>query len=73
VIVVDVPTEVQVARMVEDRGWTAEAARSRIDAQAGRAERRAVASYVIDNTGSRDDLRRRVAEVFAELRGVTTP
>jgi dephospho-CoA kinase len=73
VIVVDVPTEVQVARMVEDRGWTAEAAQSRIGAQAGRAERRAVASYVIDNTGSLDDLRRRVAEVFAELRGVTTP
>ena len=67
VIVVDAPTEVQVARMVGDRGWTEEDAESRIAAQASREDRRAIASHVIDNTGSLEDLRRRVEDVYAEL------
>ncbi|TWG96954.1 dephospho-CoA kinase [Nocardioides sp. J9] len=68
VVVVDVPEEVQVARMVRDRGMSEEDARSRIAAQASREDRVAVATYVIDNTGTREDLRHRVTEVFAELR-----
>lgn len=69
VLVVDVPTEVQVERMVRDRGWTRAEAESRIAAQASREERRAIATYVIDNTGTREDLRQRVTEVFEELHG----
>jgi dephospho-CoA kinase len=69
VIVVDVPHEVQVERMVRDRGWTPEEAESRIAAQAARADRLAIATYVIENTGSLDDLRARVDEVYAELTG----
>ncbi len=68
VIVVDVPVETQVERMTGQRGWTEEDARSRVAAQAGREERRAIATYVIDNTGTRDDLRERVAEVVEMLR-----
>lgn len=68
VVVVDVPDEVQVERMVRDRGMSEEDARARIAAQATREERRAVATYVIDNTGTREDLRHQVTEVFAELR-----
>ncbi|MEO5651863.1 MAG: dephospho-CoA kinase [Marmoricola sp.] len=68
VIVVDVPEEVQVARMTEDRGWTPEDARSRIAAQADPSARRAIATHVIENTGTREDLRKRVAEVFGEVR-----
>jgi dephospho-CoA kinase len=45
-----------------------EDARSRIRAQASREERLAVADYVIDNTGTREDLRPQVAEVFDDLR-----
>jgi len=56
VLVVDVPVETQVERMVRDRGWSADDARSRVDAQAGREQRRAVATHVIDNTGTHDDL-----------------
>ena len=67
VIVVDAPTEVQVARMVGDRGWTREDAESRIAAQASREDRQAIATHVIDNTGSLEDLRRRVEDVYAEL------
>ena len=69
VIVVDVPEDVQVARMVRDRGWTEDEARSRIAAQATREQRRAIATYVVDNTGTHEDLRHRVAEVLAELTG----
>ncbi len=68
VIVVDAPPEVQVERMVRDRGWTTEEAEARIGAQASREDRRAVATYVIDNTGTLDDLRQRVTEVVEELR-----
>jgi dephospho-CoA kinase len=69
VIVVDVPEDVQVERAVHDRGWSEDEARSRLAAQAARAERLAAATHVIDNSGTFEDLRRRVAEVFAELSG----
>ena len=67
VIVVDAPQETQVERMVRDRGWSEQDALSRIAAQATREQRRAVATYVIDNTGTLEDLRHQVTEVFAEL------
>ncbi len=67
VLVVDVPVQEQVERMVRDRGWTREDAEARVAAQADREERRAVATYVIDNTGTRDDLRERVTEVVGKL------
>jgi dephospho-CoA kinase len=67
VVVVDAPPEVQVQRMTADRGWSEEDARARMGAQASREERRAVATYVIDNAGSLDDLRRQVEDVYARL------
>jgi len=71
VVVVDVPTEVQVERMLRDRRWSEEDARARIAAQATREARRAAADrpggYLIDNTGTIEDLRHRVTEVFEEL------
>jgi dephospho-CoA kinase len=66
VLVVDAPPELQVDRMTRDRGWTDEDARSRIRSQASREDRRAIATHVIENTGTREDLRQRVAEVYAE-------
>jgi dephospho-CoA kinase len=67
VVVVDVPTEVQVERMVRDRAMSPEDAHARVAAQADRETRLAVATYVVDNTGTREDLRDRVAEVFSQL------
>jgi dephospho-CoA kinase len=67
VIVVDTPVETQVERMTALRGWSAEDARARVAAQASREQRRAVATYVIENTGTLEDLRDRVTEVFEEL------
>jgi dephospho-CoA kinase len=68
VIVVDAPTELQVSRLVEQRGMTAEHAAARMAAQATREDRLAIASIVIDNSGTLDELDRRVAKVWAELR-----
>ena len=67
VLVVDVPVETQVERMVADRGMSREDALARVAAQATREERLAVATYVVENTGTREDLRDRVTEVFAKL------
>jgi dephospho-CoA kinase len=67
VIVVDAPPEVQVERLVGQRGIPAEQARARMAAQASREQRLAVADIVIDNSGTLDDLDRRVAEVWADL------
>jgi len=67
VLVVDVPEDLQLERARHERGWTDEEARSRISAQATREARLAAATHVIDNSGTREDLRRRVTEVFEEL------
>ena len=67
VVVVDAPADVQVTRMVDDRGWTREDAESRIAAQATREDRLAIATRVIDNTGTLADLRARVEEIYAVL------
>lgn len=56
VVVVDVPVEVQVQRLVEQRGMSADDARARLGAQTSREDRLAVADVVLDNTGSIEDL-----------------
>ena len=67
VIVVDVPPDLQLDRLVSLRGMAADQARARMAAQASRVQRLAVADIVIDNSGSLADLDRRVAEVRADL------
>jgi dephospho-CoA kinase len=67
VIVVETPAEVQVERMLRDRGWSRADAESRIAAQATPEQRRAIATYLIENTGTREELRARVEAVYAEL------
>ncbi|WP_445256689.1 dephospho-CoA kinase [Nocardioides aurantiacus] len=73
VVVVDAPEELQLERMVADRGWTTDDARARIAAQATREQRRAIATYVIENTGTREDLHDRVVEVFEAVRPAAGP
>jgi dephospho-CoA kinase len=64
-IVVDVHPDIAVARLIADRGMTEADARARMARQASREERLARADQVIDNSGTLDDLRRRVDEVWA--------
>jgi dephospho-CoA kinase len=68
VIVVDAPERVQARRLVERRGMTEQQAAARMGAQATREQRLAIATIVIDNSGSLDDLDKRVTEVWATLR-----
>ncbi|QDY91205.1 dephospho-CoA kinase [Arthrobacter sp. UKPF54-2] len=57
VLVVDAPDDVRVRRMVEHRRMTVEEARARMAAQATREDRLAAADLVLDNSGTKDELR----------------
>lgn len=67
VVVVDVAPDVQVARLVRDRGMSEDDARARLAAQTGRDERRAAADVVLDNSGSVGDLEAAVDRLWADL------
>ncbi len=67
VVVVDAPARAQVERLVSTRGMTRSHALARMSAQATREERLAVATLVVDNSGSLDDLDGLVATLWAEL------
>jgi dephospho-CoA kinase len=67
VIVVDVPPQVQMERLLRERGLTREQAQARMAAQASREERLAIATLVVDNSGSLQELDRRVGELWDEL------
>ncbi len=56
IIVVDVPEDVQVERLVEYRGFDEADARARIAKQATREARLATADFVVDNSGPVDAL-----------------
>lgn len=66
-IVVDVPEEVQVRRLVEFRGFTEDDARARMSRQATRSERLATADFVVDNSGNREDLASQVDALWTWL------
>ena len=67
VVVVDAPPDVQVERLVSMRGMTRTHALARMSAQASREDRLAVATFVVDNSGSLEDLDGRVAALWDEL------
>lgn len=60
VLVVDLDSELAVRRLVEQRNMNADDARARIAKQATREQRLALANHVIDNSGDRDELSRKV-------------
>lgn len=64
VVVVDVPVELRVRRLVNWRGLKEEDARHRIRRQMSDEDRRMEADYVIDNSGSRDVLERLARELW---------
>lgn len=67
VVVVDCPPHVQIERLLHNRGMTQQQAAARIDAQTDPDERRAVADYLIDNTGPLEMLDEQVDEVWRQL------
>jgi dephospho-CoA kinase len=64
IVVVDVPVEVQVARLAEFRGMKEEDARAVIAKQATREERTKIADQVIDNSGDLESLQVQVDAVW---------
>ncbi|WP_328411662.1 dephospho-CoA kinase [Nocardia sp. NBC_00403] len=56
VLIVDVPEEIRIRRLVEFRGVSEADARARIAAQATDEQRRAVADVLLDNSGAADDI-----------------
>ncbi len=67
VIVVDAPTEVQVRRLMQRSGLTADQARTRVRIQANREDRIAAADWVIDNSGDQASTVRQVEDLWPVL------
>lgn len=67
VVVVDAPDAVRVERVATNRGMPREQVEARIRAQADRDTRLAAADLVVDNSGTREELDERVAELWREL------
>ena len=64
VIVVDVDPEIAIERVVRDRGMQASDVQARIDKQASRKDRLAIADRVLDNSGTKEDLVRQVDQAW---------
>ena len=64
-VVVDVDPEVAVRRLVEHRGMAEADVRARMTRQASREDRLARADRVVDNSGTLDDLRAQVNDLWA--------
>ena len=62
------PPEQQIARMVTTRGLTEQEAQLRIAAQPPLEPKRAVATEIIDNSGSLDDLRHQVTSAWERFK-----
>lgn len=72
-VVVDIDPALAVARLIEQRGFTEQDARARIDRQVSRSTRLEHADIVIDNNGSRAELERQVSELIGHITEPTSP
>lgn len=67
VILVDAPREMRRERIMRDRGLSGADADAMIDAQMPAELKRAGADYVIENTGTKEELIRQIDEIWREL------
>jgi dephospho-CoA kinase len=67
VIVVYASEDVQIERQLERNTYARDEAERRVRAQMSIEEKRALADYVIDNTGSLEDTERQVDEIYSRL------
>lgn len=66
-IVVDIPVDTAIDRLVDQRGMSLEDATARINSQISRDDRVATATHVVDNSGDVDALRTQVDSLWSEL------
>ena len=69
IVVVWAPRALQIERQLARNGYGRDEAERRVDAQIPIDEKRAQAHHVIDNSGSLEDTRRQVRELYAALTG----
>lgn len=67
IVVVDAPRELRVDRIVQQRGLERAEAERMVDAQWPAEQKRAQASFVIDNSGSLRELRGKAEEVWQQI------
>jgi dephospho-CoA kinase len=67
VVLVYVPVQVQIERLVHGRGFTSERAREVIAAQMPIEDKRRLAQHVIDNRGTLEKTREQVAKLWPNL------
>jgi len=67
VVVVTAPEEVQISRLMADRGLTREEALARIQSQMPLQEKVAAADFVIENVGDLQEMERRVQGLYRVL------
>jgi dephospho-CoA kinase len=68
-IVVWTPRETQIERQLQRESYDRGEAERRVDAQMPLDEKRALADFVIDNSGSLASTERQVREIYAQLTG----
>ena len=66
-IVVDLDEQLAIERLVSSRGMDEADARARLGNQATRAQRRQIATHVIDNSGDLSELQAQVDALWADL------
>ncbi|MCP5029190.1 MAG: dephospho-CoA kinase [Actinomycetia bacterium] len=66
-IVIDIPTETAVSRLVEHRGMEQGDAEARIRNQASRHDRLALADFVVDNSGTPEELEAEISRCWSWL------
>jgi dephospho-CoA kinase len=66
-VLVYAPEQLQIERQMARDGCSREEAERRVRAQMPIEEKKALADYVIDNSGSLDDTERQVREVLSQI------
>lgn len=67
VILVEADRQLRLDRLMQGRGMSLAEAQARMDAQASDEQRRAIASWVIDNSGSLEETHRQVEDLWGQL------
>jgi len=67
VITVEAGVQSQISRLIDSRGLSEADARLRIQAQTSRAEREAIADFIIDSSGSKEQTKQQVTKLWVQL------
>jgi dephospho-CoA kinase len=72
-VVVSVPVETQIERLLHDRGMSEDTIRARMAAQLPMEEKAAVADIIVDNEGTLEDLEGQIDRIWDNLLSHTGP